>query len=241
MDKKQDSVQQYNDALFGLMQKRFKSHPWHGIPSGIVSREGVIHPEIVNVFVEIVPTDTFKYEVDKNSGMLRVDRPQMYSNVCPQMYGFIPQTYCMEEVALLCDAVVQRELKEPANHAKMRGDSDPLDICVMAERSIPHGDVLVSARPIGGFRMIDKGEADDKIIAILQDDVAYQHIKDIKDCPISMIQRLSHYFLTYKLPPGSTENVCSILEIYGAKQAHEVIHASMKDYDSYYPGFRDAL
>jgi len=230
MSIKRDSIQQYNVALFGLMQKLFQSHPWHGIPTDSHS------PDNVNVFIEIVPSDTFKYEVDKESGMLRVDRPQLYSNCCPQMYGFVPQTYCMEAVAERC-----RVALKGSDLGNIRGDGDPLDICVLAERSVPHGNVLVSARPIGGFRMIDKGEADDKIIAVLQDDAAYDHIRDINECPKSLVERLKHYFLTYKLPPGASENVCKIPEIYGAQEAFEVIQASMKDYDSHYPGLREAL
>jgi inorganic pyrophosphatase len=230
MSSKKDSIQQYNVALFGLMQKLFQSHPWHGI------RSEAHFPETINVFIEIVPSDTFKYEVDKESGMLRVDRPQLYSNVCPQMYGFVPQTYCMEAVAERCKLALK-----DSSWGEIRGDGDPLDICVLAERSVPHGSVLVSARPIGGLRMIDKGEADDKIIAVLQDDAAYSHIRDISECPTSLVERLKHYFLTYKLPPGATESVCKIPEIYGAEEALAVIKASMKDYDTHYPGLREAL
>lgn len=230
MSSKKDSIQQYNVALLGLMQKLFQSHPWHGIPS-----EAHV-PETINVFIEIVPSDTFKYEVDKESGKLRVDRPQLYSNVCPQMYGFVPQTYCMEAVAERCKVALN-----DGSYGEIRGDGDPLDICVLAERSVPHGSVLVTARPIGGLRMIDKGEADDKIIAVLQDDAAYHHIRDIGECPTSLVERLKHYFLTYKMPPGATEIVCKIPEIYGAEEAFAVIKASMRDYDTYYPGLREAL
>jgi inorganic pyrophosphatase len=212
-----------------LMQKLFKSHPWHGISAGSEA------PRVVNVFIEIVPADTFKYEIDKETGMLRVDRPQRYSNVCPQMYGFVPQTYCMEAVAGRCNS--SGSYQGPA----VEGDSDPLDICVLAERPIPHGNVLVSARPIGGLRMIDKNEADDKILAVLEGDTAYNHIRDIGDVAPSMIERLKHYFLTYKLPPGSTENMCSIPEVYGIDEAHAVVQASLDDYNRHYPGMSALL
>ena len=71
--------------LLGLL---FRSHPWHGVSLG--SRA----PDVVTCFVEIVPTDRVKYEIDKSTGYLKVDRPQLYSNICPAPYGFIPQTYC---------------------------------------------------------------------------------------------------------------------------------------------------
>jgi inorganic pyrophosphatase len=214
------------DELFNLMQKLFRSHPWHGIPSG----KDV--PNMINVYIEIVPTDTFKYEIDKRSGMLIVDRPQQYSNVCPLMYGFIPQTYCADEVAKRCYA---------STGISVSGDMDPLDICVLAERPIPQGDVMVAARPIGGLRMIDKGEADDKLVAVLKGDSTYGNIKDISECPKALIERLRHYFLTYKLPPGATDNACQINEIYGFEEAREIVKASIIDYENYYPGLIEAV
>src|SRR5689334_5675469 len=74
---------------------RFRSHPWHGVSIGAEA------PRIVTCYIEIVPTDTVKYEVDKETSYLKVDRPQKYTNVCPTLYGFIPQTYCAEQVAQL--------------------------------------------------------------------------------------------------------------------------------------------
>lgn len=70
----------------------FKAHPWHGISAGEKA------PDVVNVFVEIVPSDTIKYEIDKESGHLKVDRPQKFSNIIPALYGFVPRTYCDERV-----------------------------------------------------------------------------------------------------------------------------------------------
>src|SRR5687767_15851844 len=74
----------------------FKSHPWHGVSAGPQS------PEVLTIYVEIVPTDTVKYEMDKVTGILRVDRPQQFSNVCPTLYGFIPQTLCADQVGRFC-------------------------------------------------------------------------------------------------------------------------------------------
>ncbi|MEO8325775.1 MAG: inorganic diphosphatase, partial [Nitrospirota bacterium] len=137
-----------------------KSHPWHGVEIGEDA------PFTVTVYVEIVPTDTVKYELDKKSGHLRVDRPQRYSNVCPTLYGLIPQTYCGPSVAELSAGCT--------NRPGLVGDLDPLDICVLTEKSIIHGDVLLQAIPIGGLRMIDGDEADDKIVAVLKGDALHE-------------------------------------------------------------------
>ena len=145
-------------------------------------------PEAVTAFIEVVPTDTVKYEIDKISGYLRVDRPQKFSNVVPALYGFIPQTYCGKRVGDFCNAKTGR--------SDIKGDGDPIDICVLTEKDLSHGDLLVDAIPIGGFRMIDGNQADDKIIAILKNDTVYGHYDNIDDVPKIVIQRLEHYFLT---------------------------------------------
>lgn len=197
----------------------FKAHPWHGISAGTNC------PNIVTAFIEIVPTDTVKYEIDKQSGYLKIDRPQKYSNIVPALYGFIPQTYCGEKIAQYC-------AERSGGIAVLKGDGDPLDICILTERTIPHGDILVQAIPIGGLRMIDKGEADDKIIAVLKDDDLYGHWRDITDCPTAIIDRLRHYFLTYKDLPitETTERRCQITHVYNRQTAHEVIQCSLEDY-----------
>ncbi|HEX8536752.1 MAG TPA: inorganic diphosphatase, partial [Cystobacter sp.] len=131
----------------------FQAHPWHGISPGENA------PESVTAYIEIVPTDTVKYELDKEAGILRLDRPQRFSSQCPTLYGFIPRTYCDELVAKRC--------AERSGHKDIKGDGDPLDICVLTEKVIPAGALLVRAVPVGGFRMVDGNEADDKIIAVL--------------------------------------------------------------------------
>jgi inorganic pyrophosphatase len=203
------------DPIGRLMGLRYKSHPWHGVEVGPKA------PDIVTCYIEMVTTDTVKYEVDKVSGYLRIDRPQKYSNVLPAMYGFIPQTLCAEEIAGYAN--------EKTNRTDIVGDGDPLDICVLAEKSISHGDILVQAIPIGGFRMIDGNQADDKIIAILKDDAVYGHFKDISDCPELVVQRLKHYFLTYKDLPGNPRD-CEITHSYDAIEARDVILKSIEDY-----------
>jgi inorganic pyrophosphatase len=195
-----------------------KAHPWHGVPIGDKA------PEIVTAFIEIVPTDTVKYEIDKETGYLKIDRPQLFSNAMPCLYGFVPQTYCGEEIAQFAT--------EHSGKLVAEGDGDPLDICVLTEKEIPHGDIILQAIPIGGIRLIDKGEADDKIIAILKGDALYGTWQDITDCPDSVIKRLMHYFLTYKQIPGEAPAILEINEVYGRAVAHEVIRKSRADYRS---------
>jgi len=111
----------------------------------------------------------------------------------------------------------------------IKGDGDPIDICVLTEKTISHGDILVDARPIGGFRMIDGNEADDKIIAVLTNDVVYSEYSDLTDLPDIVVDRLKHYFLTYKDMPGKISNT-EITHTYGANEALTVIKRSMTDY-----------
>jgi inorganic pyrophosphatase len=192
-----------------------KAHPWHGIPIGDDA------PNTVTVFIEIVPSDTIKYEIDKESGYLKIDRPQKYSNIVPSLYGFIPQTYCGNQVA--------EHARARGSEKVSHGDGDPLDICVLSSHHIPHGDILLKAIPIGGLCLIDKGEADDKIIAVLVGDQMYQQYKDISELPKPILDRLQHYFLTYKSLPEE-KNVIEISEIYNREAAHQVIRKSIEDY-----------
>jgi len=214
------------DPIGKLMGLRYKSHPWHGVEVGSNA------PKVVTCFIEMVPTDTVKYEVDKTSGYLRIDRPQKYSNIVPALYGFIPQTYSGQRVA---DFSIQK-----TDNQKIKGDGDPIDICILTEKEITHGDILVEARPIGGFRMIDGNEADDKIIAVLYNDAVYGDYKDVKDCPPAVINRLKHYFLTYKDLPGNPRD-CEITHTYGIREAHDVIKRSMEDYKSRFDRLENAL
>jgi inorganic pyrophosphatase len=197
------------------MKPVYKSHPWHGITAGEDA------PNQVTVFIEIVPSDTLKYEIDKQSGYLKIDRPQKYSNLIPSLYGFIPQTYCGPNVAELARSNGAEKVQE--------GDGDPLDICVLSSHHISHGDILLQAVPIGGFCLLDKGEADDKIIAVLVGDPIYGQYKDIDELPEAVLVKLKHYFLTYKNLPGEKQH-CEIANEYGVVGAHEVIRKSMVDY-----------
>jgi inorganic pyrophosphatase len=180
--------------------------------------------------VEIVPSDTVKYEIDKPTGYLRVDRPQRFSNVCPTPYGFLPQTFCGDRVAARTSA--------RTGIPDMIGDGDPLDVCIFTERNIAHADILLTAIPIGGLRMVDSGQADDKIVAVLHDDGAFGSWRDISDCPKPMVDRLRHYFLTYKAHPGQEPSGDRfIAEVYGRDEAHAVIELSCQDYCEKFPEF----
>jgi inorganic pyrophosphatase len=205
----------------------FKAHPWHGVCLGEEA------PRIVTAYIEIVPSDTVKYELDKTTGMLRVDRPQRFSNVCPAQYGLLPQTYAGEHVA--------ERLCRRSGRTGIVGDGDPLDICVLTEKVIPHGDILLRARPIGGLSMIDGNEADDKILAVMEDDAAYGEWQDVSDCPPVMIERLRHYFLTYKHGPDDQHKKVEIDEVYGRDEALAVIEASHLDYQARFANIEEML
>lgn len=207
----EEKVKSFIEAL----NKKYVSHPWHGVSIGDKS------PELVQSFIEIIPSDSVKYEVDKDSGYVMVDRPQKFSNNMPCLYGFVPQTYCDKKVAEFC--------REKTGRNDIEGDHDPLDICVLSERNFDRGNILAEAIPVGGFRMIDGGEADDKIVAVLKGDQAYGNVKSIKDLPEMVVNRVKHFFLTYKDIEGNSKNV-EITHTYDAAEAKEVIKRSAEDY-----------
>lgn len=190
---------------------RWRPHPWHGLEAGPDA------PRVVNAYIEITPFDSVKYEVDKQTGYLRVDRPQRSSSLPPTLYGFIPRTYCGRRVG---------EKMEGARY----GDRDPLDICVISERLIDRAEVILRARVIGGLPMLDKHEADDKIIAVLEKDHLWAGIDEISQLPPVLLERLRHYFETYKLIPGEGTPV-EIGPAYGKAHAAEVIAAAIADYN----------
>ena len=198
-------------------QTQSQAHPWHGISPGPEA------PEVVTAYIEIVPTDAVKYEMDKESGILMLDRPQRFSSQCPTLYGFIPRTYCGEQVAKRC--------AERTGHKDITGDGDPIDICVLTEKVVSNGNLLVHAVPVGGFRMVDGNEADDKIIAVLESDLVYGELQYIAQLPRPLLDRLKHYFLTYKQIPGEGKRSVEIAEVYDRQEALEVIRRSMRDYD----------
>jgi inorganic pyrophosphatase len=189
----------------------FRPHPWHGLDVGPDP------PVLLNAFIEITPFDLMKYEVDKVSGYLRVDRPQRSSAQHPSLYGFVPRTYCADRVRRLAPGA-------------RRGDGDPLDICVLSERSIARTEIIVRSRVIGGLQMIDHGEADDKIISVLENDYMWGDARDVRDVPSVLIERLQHYFLTYKIVPGERPKA-RIGRVYGRAHAVKVVRAAIADYE----------
>ena len=140
-------------------------NPWHEVSVGIHA------PKIVNTIVEIPKNSKTKFEIDKKTGLLKVDRV-LYSSVhYPANYGFIPQTYC--------------------------GDKDPLDIFILGQAEV-YPLSIMRARPIGYLRMLDQGEADDKIIAVHADDPEVENIHSIKDLPPHKLKEIHNFFETYK-------------------------------------------
>lgn len=189
---------------------RARPHPWHGL------RPGRNPPSELDVFVEITPFDLVKYEVDKTTGYLRVDRAQRTSSLPPALYGFVPRSYAGARVGALMDGAEG-------------GDLDPLDICVISERPIARAEVIVSARVVGGIPMVDGGTADDKIIGILHDDPVFGQITELDGLPGELVGRLVHYFSTYKLRPEG-EDAVRVGTPYGRAHAEVVVSAALDDY-----------
>jgi len=193
-----------------LVFDRWRPHPWHGLAPGADP------PRMLQAYIEITPFDSVKYEIDKVTGYLRVDRLQRSSSLPPALYGFVPRTFCGPRVAaLLPDAE--------------GGDGDRLDICVLSERPITRAEVLLTVRVVGGLSTLDQGAADDKIIAVLQGDSVWGNAMDVTDIPERLIERLRHYFATYKLVPGQSSPVIT-QEIYGLAHAEQVVTAAIQDY-----------
>jgi inorganic pyrophosphatase len=141
-------------------------HPWHGAHYG----KGA--PAIVTGLIEIPQGSRAKYEIDKETGLLKLDRVIYSSFHYPINYGFIPQTFGQ--------------------------DGDPLDICILSSQSIQPL-CLVEATVIGNMQMIDSGEADDKIIAVATKDPSVNYISDINELPRHFFNELRNYFEQYKV------------------------------------------
>jgi len=193
---------------------RWRPHPWHGL------EVGPDPPNIVHAYIEITPFDLVKYEVDKTTGYIKVDRPQRTSSQPPTLYGFIPRTYCGEKMQALSPKAKQ-------------GDKDPLDICVLSERPISRAEVILNARVVGGLQVVDRGEADDKIIAVLENDNFWGTVEDISGLPDILVDRLWHYFETYKMVPRQKADLY-IEKVYDCAHALKVVKASITDYELEY-------
>ncbi|MEX1001810.1 MAG: inorganic diphosphatase [Crocinitomicaceae bacterium] len=169
-------------------------HPWHTVSIGEKA------PDIVNGIIEIPKNTRAKYELDKASGLLKMDRVIYSSMYYPANYGFIPKTYC--------------------------GDKDPLDILVLSQISIVPL-CMVSAKVIGVMRMVDSGELDDKIIAVAENDMSVNHISDISDLPEHFFKELRNFFEEYKKLENKT---VEIEDFQNARVAKEIIQQSIIDY-----------
>mgnify|MGYP000440839845 CR=1 FL=1 len=170
-------------------------HPWHGVTAG---KE---RPEIINAIIEVPKGSNVKYELEKLSGLLKVDRI-LYSAVhYPANYGFIPRSYC--------------------------GDNDPLDILVLGQEPVLPL-TIVRARPIGVMKMIDQGEPDDKIIAVHVDDPEYNHYTSIDELPPHCLKTLKRFFEDYKILENKEVIIETFL---GPEDARQTIREALKLYD----------
>jgi inorganic pyrophosphatase len=179
---------------FVAIKKRYMFNPWHDVHIGKNS------PDTVTGIIEIPRNSRAKYELDKDSGLLILDRV-LYSSInYPSNYGFIPQTYC--------------------------DDGDPLDILVLSQIDIVPM-CLVEARPIGVMKMLDESESDDKIIAVAVNDMSVSHINDVSELPAHSIKELRSFFEDYK---KLEKKEVIVEEFQGAEVAREVILQSVIDY-----------
>lgn len=171
---------------------------WHEVPVG----NGA--PKIVNAIIEIPKDSQLKYELDKDTGLLRLDRV-LYSAVhYPGDYGFVPRT--------------------------LWEDGDPLDIIILSGRPV-YPLTLVSVRILGVLRMIDNGEKDDKLIGVYDKDPRFSEFKSIKDIPKHTVAELKHFFETYK---HLQNKKCKILEILDKETAYEDIKKAKEMYGKKY-------
>lgn len=171
-------------------------NPWHDLSTGKDA------PEIVSGIIEIPKASRAKYELDKESGMLKLDRVLYSSMYYPANYGFIPRTYC--------------------------DDGDPLDILVLSNITIQPL-CIVRAKVIGVMQMLDGGEADDKIIAMAADDISVSHINDISQLPIHYLNEIKSFFEDYKKLENKTVKVEEFL---GKDVAINIINQAMVDYQT---------
>ena len=173
-------------------------NPWHNVSFGDKA------PDFVDGIIEIPKGSRAKYELDKDSGLLKLDRVLFSSVYYPANYGFIPQTYC--------------------------DDHDPLDILIISQIDIVPL-CIVSAKVIGVMRMIDGGEADDKIIAVAADDSSVNHINSMDELPPHFTSEIRHFFEEYKRLEHKT---VLVEEFQDATVAKQIIQKSIEDYNALY-------
>ena len=172
------------------------SHPWHDIDVGPDA------PEVFNSIIEIPQGCKVKYELDKESGLLRVDRILYSSVVYPANYGFIPRSYA--------------------------DDDDPLDVLVLVQGAVNPLSIL-RARPIGLMSMLDDNEEDAKIICVHVDDPAFNDYWHIKELPDHRLRELRRFFQDYKALENKTVRV---QDFFGPGRAKSVVEDAMEQYDT---------
>jgi inorganic pyrophosphatase len=175
---------------------KYERHPWHSINPGKES------PQYVRSVIEIPKGSKGKYEMDKESGLLRLDRVLFSSVHYPANYGFIPQT--------LCD------------------DQDPLDILVICSIDV-YPMCIIEAKVIGAMEMIDGDERDDKIIAVAKNDMSVNHINDLSELPPHTLVELKRFFEDYKNLEHKDVLVDQFLN---REKAYEIINDSLKLYQA---------
>jgi inorganic pyrophosphatase len=172
------------------------THPWHQVSPGANL------PESVNAIIEIPKGSKAKYEIDKDSNLIKLDRVLFSSVMYPANYGFIPQTYC--------------------------DDNDPLDILVLCSVDV-YPLTLLEAKVIGVMHMVDNGEQDDKIIAVAKNDMSVNYINDISELPPHQMKEIVRFFQDYKAL--EMKNV-TIEKLMGVTYAYKVIEESIELYNS---------
>ncbi|MBY0245106.1 MAG: inorganic diphosphatase [Sphingobacteriaceae bacterium] len=171
------------------------THPWHCVSPG----ENL--PETVNAIIEIPKGSKAKYEIDKESNLIKLDRVLFSSVVYPANYGFIPQTYC--------------------------DDNDPLDILVLCSVDV-YPMTIIEAKVIGVMHMVDNGEQDDKIIAVAKNDMSVNYINDLSELPPHAMKEIVKFFQDYKALENKQVTIEHLL---GKRYAHKVIQESIELYD----------
>ncbi|MDP2837845.1 MAG: inorganic diphosphatase [Candidatus Moranbacteria bacterium] len=172
---------------------------WHGIEAG----KDV--PNIINVIVEIPQGSKNKYEIDKETGLIKLDRAMKSAQDYPFDYGFVPQT--------------------------LWEDGDALDVVLLTTYPL-HPGILVEARPVAVMRMVDSGEGDDKIIAVPKNDVRFEEVHDLADINKHTIKEIQHFFETYKSIDGKSVVISGVED---REQALEAVKKGIALYQEKFP------
>ncbi|KAL4565337.1 hypothetical protein LXL04_029427 [Taraxacum kok-saghyz] len=196
-DQKRTTPRLNERILSSLSKRSVAAHPWHDLDIGPEA------PQVFNVVIEITKGSKVKYELDKKTGLIKVDRILYSSVVYPHNYGFVPRSLCE--------------------------DNDPMDVLVLMQEPVVPG-CFLRARAIGLMPMIDQGEKDDKIIAVCADDPEYRHYTDISQLPPHRLAEIRRFFEDYKKNENKEVAVDNFLP---AKTAFDAIQYSMDLYGEY--------